>query len=146
MMKTKTQKTFWCEYCTKVKSEESDFVTGYALDEYGGKICYECCAIEDRYKMEEKGKIVLYLTRDDNKNPQVTNWPGTLVFPVLLMKEGKHNIVGKRIDVWFRVPPPPLSEYIGEKESIWWGVQYGDNTEVVHCKRTKLKYWDIVEK
>jgi hypothetical protein len=40
---------------------------------------------------------------------------------------GRHNIAGVRYDVWFR----------GPDGHVWWGVQYGDMTQICHCKRTK---------
>jgi hypothetical protein len=126
--------------------QPGDVATGYALIEIEKKefrICYKCCADQDRKYMREHGKIMLYLvytvkqpTESERrigyrptKVYEVTNWPGTLRFKVRASKEGHHNIAGKRTDVWFRGPD--------NKE--WWGVNYGDNTQIVHCRRTKQK-------
>ena len=37
-----------------------------------------------------------------------------------------YYIAGIRYDCWFRF-----------EGFWWWGVRYGNNTEIVHCKRTK---------
>ena len=71
--------------------------------------------------MTEHGRIMLYLS-----NGEVMNWPGTLRFPAHVRK-GRHNIAGSRYDVWFA----------GPDGFQWHGVQYGDNTQICHCKRTK---------
>lgn len=90
----------------------------------GARVCYKCCAVTDRADMDETGRATLYLTHDD---AVVTNWPGTLRFIVRRIRKGRHNIAGTRYDVWFTV---------GNR--IWHGVQYGDNTQIVHCKRLKV--------
>lgn len=120
--------------------------TGYGVVKQEGvevKVCYECCGKRDAKDMEDTGKTVLYLTSTvkhptereyelgyrDTKVYTVTNWPGTLAFKVFMSKEGHHNFAGSRTDVWFRGPDGKL----------WWGVQYGDTTQLVHCKRLKSK-------
>ena len=55
---------------------------GYARDSKNNKICYECCAKEDKknlLNLSKKEKYILYLSGD-----YVTNWPGTLKFKVRL--------------------------------------------------------------
>lgn len=44
----------------------------------------------------------------------------------------RHNIARWRYDTWFRLP--------GD-EFIWHGVRYGDNTQILHCRRTKRRKW-----
>ena len=103
--------------------------TGYGTDSAGKTACYECCAEQDRKQMREDGRITLYLSPDLEINPQawkVTNWPGTLRFPVGRLHKGRHNIAGTRYDVWFMFD-----------NQTWHGVQYGENTQVCHCKRVK---------
>jgi hypothetical protein len=97
-------------------------------DANGKKHCYACCAEQDRKQMRETGRITLYLS-DDSKafgTYKVTNWPGSLTFPCHSPRTGRHNIAGKRIDVWFT--------FEGQD---WHGVQYGDNTQICHCKKVK---------
>ena len=72
--------------------------------------------------MRNHGKIALYLTDEG-----VTNWPASLVFPVRYRRIGRHNWAGKRYDVWFT----------GPDGKPWHGTQYGDNTQIIHCKRVK---------
>lgn len=108
--------------------------TGYAVDKDSNKICYDCCSEKDKRYMEEHSKIDLYLTKKVTEKGmlkgavsyEVVNWPGTLRFRTQF-KRGKHNMTGSRIDVWFR-------DHLNNK---WWGVNYGEWTEIVHC--TKLK-------
>jgi hypothetical protein len=89
--------------------------TGYGVDrETGAKACHECCAVADREAMTQTGRATMYLTKDG-----VTNWPGSLRFPVRQMRVGRHNIARVRYD--FRFTGPDGAE--------WAGVQYGDNTQ-----------------
>ncbi len=99
-------------------------------------ICFECCGKRGRKDMVETGKTTLYLTQDSNSGPSLrldggrghatlTNWPGTLRLPCYV-KRGHHNIARVRYDVWFHF-----------EGFVWHGVQYGDNTQLCRCKRTK---------
>jgi len=95
---------------------------------------YKCDGWEarnDEVKMQKFGHskhLPLYLNK--NKNSwEVSNWQGTLQFPVSSYREGKHNIAGRRVDIWFK-------DRIG---NLWLGVNYGNWTQVVHCKRLKTK-------
>ncbi len=123
--------------CGHSPSPHYEFTTGYGTDEAGFKSCYECCADHDRDSMIVSGKATLYLTEhgpyqmvyplDNPKAATVTNWPGTLKFVCGRVHVGRHNIAGKRYDVWFT----------GPEGATWHGVQYGDNTQIAHCKRVK---------
>ena len=118
-------KYFLCAKCSsKVPiSYSGDMGYGYlspftTLDD---RICYPCMA---RYELDDllsTGKGLLYLGKYT-----VTDWTGTLSLPITYQKKGRHNIAGTRYDVWFRVG--------AEK---WYGVQYGENTQLIHCKRMK---------
>ena len=114
--------------------------TGFAVKENGGKVCYECCAKIDTASMIEHGRAVLYLTLDNShvgnwgaRNSYVGNWPGTLKFRVRAYSTGRHNIAGIRYDVWFR----------GPDGHVWWGVTYGNFTQLCHCKRTKERCQEL---
>ena len=97
--------------------------TGYGIDrDTGDHICYRCCGIADAESMARDGQVCLYLT-----NNEVTNWPGSLRFSVWGPTRGSHNIASSRYDVWF----------IGPQGEAWWGVQYGERTQLCHCKRLK---------
>jgi hypothetical protein len=117
--------------CGHEESDHSSFTSGYGVDKDGKKFCYECCANQDKESMRQYGNIDLYLVinKDQSHNKySVTNWPGSLRIPVMYYKNGKHNMAGSRIDVWF----------VFESQT-WHGVNYGENSEVCHCK--KVKNW-----
>lgn len=98
---------------------------GYGIDREGKKHCFACCAERDKTDMRENGKICLYLTKGA-EDWKVTNWPGSLSIPVPQPKTGRHNLAGSRYDVWFSF-----------ERKLWHGVQYGENTQICHCKRIK---------
>lgn len=126
---------FQCSKCNTQKPIPKESLgTGYATDKDQNKICYACCAIQDKAWMRAHGKITLYLKQlpkplsYSEAVGEITNWPGTLTFPVWKIKKSHHNIARYRYDTWFLF------------EGYWWhGVQYGDNTQIVHCKKTKEK-------
>ena len=102
---------------------------GYARVSEDGiekKVCYDCCGKRDLVQMEAEGRIALYLVKREGKQI-VVNWPGTLSFPVRYSRTGRHNIAGTREDVWFTGPD-------GRE---WWGVSYGQWTQICRCKRLK---------
>lgn len=100
--------------------------TGYGIDPNTKRTyCYACCADRDREAMRRTGKNTLYLTRVNGERV-VTNWPGSLVLPVWASKMGEHNFTGIREDVWFWF-----------EKTRWYGVRYGSNTELVHCRRVQ---------
>lgn len=100
--------------------------TGYATTPNGLKVCYECAAEMERDDMFRTGKAVLYLTQKPDGTGDVTNWTGHLGWRTGPIRKGRHNIAGTRYDVWFQA-----GGY------VWWGVQYGDDHQIVHCKRLK---------
>lgn len=93
--------------------------------------------------MKEEGRITLYLTYKfvDHEHftyfsrelydGKLTNWPGTLCYKATSIRKGHHNIAGSRVDVWF----------VGPDKHVWHGAQYGDNTQLCHCRRTKRVAW-----
>lgn len=107
--------------CGHEPSPHLSFTTGYGVDRSGRKHCYECCAKRDVADMVSTGRATLYLS-----NGEVSNWPGSLKFRAHVRK-GRHNIARTRYDAWFTGPD-------GKQ---WHGVQYGDNTQICHCKRLK---------
>ena len=136
-----------CEDCGKVQElgapneTGTTIATGYGYDEAGRVICYECCGKRDLALMIETGHAVLYLSRDpasyQGKQYQrsgwvyghhtLSNWPGTLNIDCTQLTIGHHNWAGRRFDVWFT----------GPDGAPWHGVQYGDNTQICHCRRVK---------
>ena len=122
-------KNILCTRCDAVCTGKA----GY--DSKGNPHCYSCCASWERVQMQETGKATLYLGRKQVTTGrgirpgswEVTDWTGRLRFRVQFITQGKHNIASTRTDVHF----------IGPRGYMWWGVQYGENTQIVHCKRTK---------
>ena len=118
---------FTCHICGKTKTHENDISTGYGVGSQGLKVCFDCCAYEDKAQMILDGKTILYLQHETGKGyGEVVNWPGTLRMKAAVRK-GSHNIARYRYDAWF----------LGPDGKDWHGVQYGDNTQIIHCKRLK---------
>jgi len=127
-----TKHEFTCADCGehKVHVNPNDCGgVGYANVRVDGdekKVCYDCCGKRDVAEMTDKGRIVLYLTKKSDRWT-VTNWPGTLKFPVKARRPGYHNFAGTRETVWFTGPD-------GRE---WWGICYGEWTQICHCRRLK---------
>lgn len=111
--------------CGHEPSPHSDFTTGYGEDSQGKRYCYDCCAERDKTQMRNDGRATLYLSQD-NGNFTITNWPGSLKLSPYHVRKGRHNIAGTRYDAWFSFDGQP-----------WHGTQYGENTQLIHCKRIK---------
>ena len=109
--------------CVNCGKDLDDMQCGYTQEH--DPVCYVCCAINDSEYMTNHNKIDLYLCKH-NDGWKVTNWPGSLQINVNTPKKGKHNIANNRYDVWFK--------FAGK---FWHGVQYGDWTQICHCKVVK---------
>ena len=120
--------SFICSVCNEVKPLNFEGgATGYGCDQdTNNLVCFDCCAIKDKGDMINTCKAVLYLCDKPNR---VTNWPGTLSFSVGHVNKTRHNIARWRYDFHF----------VGPDNAIWRGTQYGDNTQLARCTRTKLK-------
>lgn len=118
---------FTCSVCKKDIVHEDEVTTGYGLDSNDNKVCFSCCAKQDYEYMLDHDKIVLCLVTDKNNKLEVINWPGTLRFPVVSSRKGKHNIARTQTTVYFR----------GPNGMNWIGRQYGENTQICHCRRIK---------
>lgn len=129
-----------CEKCGS-PFKATRYTTGYGTTKDGKKFCYSCCAELTKEEMRRDGKIMLYFSYDSpNHNPQftssginltasdykVSDWGDGLSIRPTRVKVGKHNIAKRRWDVWFQF------------ENTWWyGVNYGDMTQILHCRRVK---------
>lgn len=118
-MESTTTRT--CDKCAGACVAEG-CAAGYATTDKGETLCYSCAADRERAWMKEHGRTMLY-----DAGGEVTDWPGRLRFRVDHRRIGRHNIARKRYDVWF----------IGPDGCRWHGVRFGDNTQIVHCKRVK---------
>lgn len=127
---------FRCSQCKAVKPVQTSGGTGYGYNKDKDAICYACCGVNDLEEMMTQGRITLYLTCEPahhlqrpegrNRKGKVSNWPGTLSFDCYTTV-GYHNIARTRYNVWFWGPD-------GHR---WYGVTYGEYTQICRCKRTK---------
>jgi hypothetical protein len=130
--------------CGKAFADDAtNFLPGYArraADDV--KVCYPCAAAGELADMHATGRATLYITGDEvvkYKGPGVVapvshldnvvvgNWTGHFQFKVTSRWYGSHNIAGTRTDVRFR----------DDQGAEWWGVTFGNNTQLIHCKRLK---------
>jgi len=113
--------------CGHEPSPHSDFTTGFGYDSDRRTYCYACCAEREQASMVDSGRAVLYLSKQDERWA-VTDWPGTLRFPTHgTPRRGRHNMARVRYDFTFT----------GPDGRTWAGTQYGDNTQIAHCRRLK---------
>ena len=134
----KRMEEVFCDKCGKKIVSKYEFTTGYGVlikdDGKEEKLCYECCGEHDKKLIEDckpGDKFILYLIYEKNGkygSSYVSNWCGTLKF-ICGVREGRHNIARVRYDVWF-------TDHIGRD---WYGVTYGDNTQICHCRLLKPK-------
>lgn len=132
-----------CAYCAETIAQSkigNGASGGYGRDKDGNKVCFACCADLDRAAMRRDGKIVLYLSGVSPKIRKgfcvnaawsISNWPGSLKFQPFgqSVKVSQTNWRLDRYDVWF-----VFEGY------IWHGVSVGNDSELLHCKRTKEQY------
>lgn len=111
--------------CGHEESAHSEFTSGYGIDKNGKKHCYVCCAERDKRQMRDDGRITLYLVKRGEEYV-LTNWPASFEIPLYHVRKGRHNIARARYDFWFSFEGTP-----------WHGVQYGENTDIAHCRRVK---------
>ena len=126
---THTARTFGCTDCGRIIPIQTSGGTGYGMDADGHRICYRCIGENERCDLISAKRATLYLTLpkgDPEGFGYVSNWPGSFRRRVLNVSTGRHNMAGKRYDVTFR--------HAGH---TWRGTQYGDNTQIVHCRRVK---------
>lgn len=76
-------KTLTCSRCGKEVNQDSDPAVGYGTTAANHRICYRCCADEDRERLRRGEPIALYL---NEKTGEVTNWPGTLRIGVICLR------------------------------------------------------------
>jgi len=109
------------------------------------RVCYDCVAVRDKWVMDIEGRITLYLDgllsikiqgdriikRKTKSGVKITvsNWCGSLEYPVDILRVGNGGIAKVRRDVYFQ-------DHNGD---YWWGVNYGNNSPLVYCRRLKGK-------
>lgn len=147
---------FYCDGCKqniRRETRDDDCTTGYGCsfnphtNKYDLKFCFVCCGERDKQAMIETGhskNLPLYLSHESlpisngmeinkryiRQNFRVSNWCGTLVFPVKVHWTGNYN--------WYHVGKVDFIRFIGPDGAVWSGKSMGGFTQIVHCKRTKL--------
>jgi hypothetical protein len=105
--------------CGHKPSEHGNHTTGYGT-------------LDGKTYMIEDGHRVLYITQNGNDCPQeVTNWPGTLRFPIKHWKGSRGVGFGR----WYQVTHVWFN---GPDGYEWIGRNAGD-MDLTRCKRTKTR-------
>lgn len=86
-----------------------------------------CAAERQRRDMIDTGRAVLYLPGDPRLSWRVRDWTNFMSFRVVRYNISRHNMAGRRVDVWFP----------GPDGYVWHGYRVGQNTEICHCRRTQ---------
>jgi len=115
-----------CHECKKEIVKSNGIGTGYGLNDKKQRICYACCAVEDKKWMDEKGLTSLYFIENGN-GMKVTNWPASLEYPIIEHSKSRHNWGLTRTDFWFN----------DHKGNRWWGYHIGEWTQLARCQRVK---------
>ncbi len=102
--------------------------TGYAITTDNRKICYACCAEQDKASMRATGYATLYLAKRGDSY-HITNWPGTLDIKPFRVKVSKRGggFGSQRTDAWFNF-----------EGATWHAINRG-NMDIARCKRTRAK-------
>lgn len=128
-----------CTVCGEIipSAPKGAITTGYGLDAVtGSPVCYGCCAKRDMEDMRSSGRATLYLHMTPVRikrgwkmldGIKISNWPGSLEFKVLndTAKISQTNWGLTRVDVWFEFD-----------KFVWHGKLIGDNTQLLHCRKT----------
>lgn len=125
-------RTFGCVDCGRIITHTADSIsTGYGRYGVEGTashtVCFACIGEHERTNLAtSQTRATLYLTKDDKGQHWVSNWPGSFKRRVPYVRKGYHNMARYRYDFQFA------------HAGFWWsGTQYGDNTQIAHCRRTK---------
>lgn len=103
----------------------SGFGKGYGVRPDGMRICYACCADNDRKDMVQYRRATLYLVKR-GAGHYVTNWPGTLSFPVTQVQRFRHPFAR---EAW-------LAYFKGPDGKLWSAKNIGDS-QIAHCRALK---------
>lgn len=118
--------TFVCADCIKTLPKSKDGGTGYT-ERNGETICYDCCADSDRQEMQLGHRIALYWVDDNGRNNRVTNWPGTLSYPLRDIRDLNHAFAKGHIGY-----------FLGPDGHEWSAKNIGES-QIAHCRRLKRK-------
>lgn len=98
---------FRCGRCGEIKDVKTSGGTGYGYADDSPDavpLCYACCGLCDREQMVKTGEYTLYLNERDR---EVTNWPGTLRFGCSVSRGSRY--------VYVRFTGPDGKEWLGRK-------------------------------
>jgi len=126
---------FLCSTCKQTLPVQTNGGTGYGRLPDGSLVCYHCIGIQDGHALAnaKKGeKFIYYLSSRDGVH-EISNWPGTFRQLVGHIVKGKHNMARVRYDFWFRF-----------SNRKFWGVQYGDNTQIAHIRCVEVIGEDVL--
>ena len=124
------EETVTCSVCgLDVKTAAGDLFARHGKTAGGDSVCLECMTrVEGEWlaNMPEGARFCLYLSDRRGRPAEVTNWLGTVRYPVASYRYGQHNMARSRWDVWFTLPS-------GRRV---WGVNIGDN-QILRCRVLK---------
>lgn len=86
-------------------------------------LCNDCIGEIEYHQMTRHNKMTLYIKYIGGIPLRVINWYDSPIMrhTIIRYKHGRHNMCGKRLDVWF-----------AHAGNIWWGWSVGDNN-IVRC-------------
>lgn len=107
--------------------------TGYGFYKDGRKLCYNCCALQERATMIETGRATLYLVSRSPSPTEwhITDWPGKLDFPVLYRTKSTGRGFGGSYQV-------TTGRFVGPDGFVWSFRNAGD-MDIARCTRTKQR-------
>lgn len=138
--------TIACAQCSKpITPEPGSCGTGYGIDRQDRKVCYACCAENDRAEMIATGRMGLYLTvpesalkreewnrvvgmQTNHPDIKVSNWPGSLAFKACARRI-KGSAFGRPISGYY-------AWFVGPDGYVWSGRNMGDS-QIIRAKRTR---------
>lgn len=125
--------SFTCNHCKQIIKHNDLYVSGYATNDKGQKICYVCCGMLDKQHlidMKIGNKTVHYLD-ESHDVPYVINWPNTLRICVHATRNSVTNFGHTRLDLWFTLRDND------EQLHYFWGKQIGHNNQIAHIRKVK---------
>lgn len=120
---------FQCAVCRQIKPTADSGGTGYGKSG-NDLICYDCCGRRDRWSMQAGEPITLYFThgglafgKPESNPPAITNWPGTMRFPVQSYRRFRHPFTREAY----------CGSFYGPDGKLWRFKNIGDS-QIAHCR------------
>lgn len=99
--------------------------TGYGIRKDGARVCYSCCADDDKRSMLETGRATLYLVKR-NGRWRITNWPGSYDVRADYVRRFNHPFAR---EAW-------IARFVGPDGTTWSAKNIGDS-QIAHCRRVR---------